>query len=141
MILTRANLLSADPHNFDDIQPYVMNSVLRSINFPIGANYPLVLGNVSNNGLITMGVAANTMLYDISNKHVIWHSSQRWNYLPAVSADGKFLTVNAIESWVYEISVVPIKKIRTNPPHQRSIKINDYPRIILKPQRGGRFNS
>ncbi len=98
-----SKFLSLDPHNFDDIQPQVMNSILSSINFPIGDSYPLVLENVSNNGLITMGVAGNSLLYDIYEEKVIWHTSQNMNYLPAVSADGKFLTVNTFESWVYEI--------------------------------------
>jgi hypothetical protein len=100
-----SKFLSLNPHNFDNIQPHVMNSILGSINFPTGGNYPLVLGNVSNNGLITMWTSGRSLLFDISKQKVMWSNPRTLYRPPAVSPDGRFLAanINGNEGWVFEV--------------------------------------
>ncbi|WP_158859106.1 hypothetical protein [Lunatibacter salilacus] len=101
--IDESKIISVDPHNFDNLQHHVMNSVLREINFSVGYYNRILLGSVSNKGLITMGVAGKSLLYDITSEKVIWHTSQPFYQLPAISEDGRFLIVNTFEAWVYEL--------------------------------------
>ncbi|HSI75105.1 MAG TPA: hypothetical protein VK957_04405 [Lunatimonas sp.] len=103
--ITESKFISADPHNFDDIQHYVMNSKLSAINFPVGHSHPLITGNASNDGLVTLKAGSNSLLFDIPNQKVIWNSTHTRIRPPAISADGKFLALNLNqnEGWVFEI--------------------------------------
>lgn len=103
--INESKFISADAHNFADLQHHTMNGVFNTINFPVGRRYPLNTGNASSNGLITLRTGNNSLLFDIPNQKVIWNSTNTRIRPPAISADGRFLAVNINqnEGWVFEI--------------------------------------
>lgn len=104
-------LISFDPQNFAEIQHHDINSILKEFNLPV-ANISMAVGNVSNNGLISFVAGKEslyTVLVDIPNNKVVWHSTPNNYRLPIVSPDGKFmaaalrLSFNQYEGWVFAI--------------------------------------